>query len=76
MIALVRSVISDSAASRSIRPVPGTESTSTGRAPACSTALAVATNVIAGISTSWPGPICAACIDRISAAVHDETQRQ
>ena len=76
MIARVRSVIAASAASRSMRPVPGTESTSTGRAPACSTAFAVATNVIAGISTSSPGPMPAACIDRISAAVHDETQRQ
>ena len=76
MIALVRSVTIDSAASRSIRPVPGTESTSTGLAPACSTALAEATNVIAGTSTSSPGPTARTCIARISAAVQEDTQRQ
>ena len=76
MIARVRGVIAASAASRSISPVPGTESTSTGVAPACSTALAEATNVIAGTSTSSPGPIPSTCSDRISAAVHEETQRQ
>ena len=45
-------------------------------APACSTALAEATNVIAGISTSSPGPIPSTRSDRISAAVHDDTHRQ
>ena len=55
--------------------MPGSESTSTGVAPACSTAFAEATNVIAGTSTSSPGPIPSTCIASISAAVHDETQR-
>ena len=45
-----------SAASRSMSPVPGSQSTSTGVAPACSMALADATNVIDGTSTSSPGP--------------------
>ncbi len=76
MIARVAGVIAASAASRSINPVPGTESTSTGVAPACSTALAEATKVIAGTSTSSPGPIPSTSIARNSAAVHDETQRQ
>src|SRR5437588_9484004 len=75
MIALVRDVIAARAASRSISPVPGSESTSTGVAPACSTALAEATNVIAGTSTSSSGPIPSTRIDRISAAVHEDTHR-
>ncbi len=76
MMARVRGVIARSAASRSIKPVPGTESTSTGVAPACSTALAEATKVMAGTSTSSPGPIPRTWSERISAAVHEETQRQ
>ena len=75
MIAVVRGVIAASAASRSISPVPGSLSTSTGGAPACSTAFAEATNVIAGTSTSSPGPDPEDLIASISAAVHDETQR-
>jgi hypothetical protein len=76
MIARVRLVIAASAASRSSNPVAGSQSTSTGVAPACSTALADATNVIAGTSTSSPGPTPSTCIDRISAAVQEETHRQ
>ena len=75
MIARVRGVIAAAAASRSIRPVPGSLSTRTGVAPTSSTALAVATNVIAGTSTSSPGPIAATWSASVSAAVHDDTQR-
>jgi hypothetical protein len=37
--------------------------------------LAEATNVIAGTSTSSPGPMSSACIAEISAAVHEDTHR-
>ena len=75
MIAFVRSVIAASAASRSIRPVTGSQSTSTGVAPACSTALADATKVIDGTITSSPGPTPSARIPRMSAAVQEAVHR-
>ncbi len=75
MIARVRVVTAAAAASRSIRPVLGSESTSTGVAPECSTAFALATNVIAGTSTSSPRPIPSTRSARISAAVQDDTHR-
>ena len=73
--ALVRGVIAASAASRSMRPWPGSLSTSTGVAPACSTAFAEATNVIAGTRTSSPGPMPSAMSASVSAAVHEARQR-
>ena len=75
MIALVAGPTAASAASRSMRPVPGSESIITGVAPVCSTALADATKVIVGTSTSSPGPIPSTRSASISAAVHDDRHR-
>ena len=75
MIAFVRSVIAASTASRSIRPVPGSESTNTGVAPVCRIALAEAAKVIVGTITSSPSPTSSASSPSISAAVQEERQR-
>lgn len=68
-------MIAAAAASRSISPVTGSQSTNTGVAPTCSTALADATNVIVGTITSSPRPIASTRRASISAAVHEDTQR-
>ena len=53
----------------SIRSVRGSTSANTGVAPACKTASAVATNVMAGTITSSPGPTPAALNARDRASV-------
>ncbi len=54
MIAAVRGPIAARAAAGSISPVPSSTSHSTGVAPACTTARAVAMKVCAGTITSSP----------------------
>ena len=71
MSAAVRGVIAASTASGSKLPVWGSTSAKTGRAPACTIALAVAQNVIGVVTTSSPAPIPAASSDRCRAAVHE-----
>ena len=72
MSARVRSVTSDSACSRSISPVAGSESTKTGRAPKCSIALAHDTKVMLGRSTSSPGPSSSIRSPIVRPAVQDD----
>src|SRR5437879_11355873 len=56
MIARVRGVIAAAIRAGSIVSVSGSTSTSTGRAPTCSTTLTVAANVSGVVITSSPGP--------------------
>jgi hypothetical protein len=59
--------------SASMLPVSRSTSTKTGRAPVCTTALAVAQKVIGLVITSSPGFTPATTIDRWSAAVQELT---
>ena len=60
----------------SMRNVSSSQSTTTGRAPARTTAIAVATNVLAGRITSLPGPIPAARMINSRASVPFATPTQ
>ena len=69
MIAAVRDVTAAAADAGSRQYVAGSMSAKTGRAPACTTALAVAAKVNAGTMTSSPGPMPAATSPRCRAEV-------
>ena len=76
MIAAVLRLTQASAESRSMRPLSSSTSQRTGVAPAWVTARADATNVIPGTITSSPGPMPAASIATVSAAVPEATPTQ
>jgi hypothetical protein len=69
----VRSVSTAAAESGSISPVPGSTSQKTGVAPVCRTPRTEAMNVWAGTITSSPGPMPAAFIAMVRAAVPEAT---
>ena len=69
MIADTFSPTASSSASRSISPVSGATSTNRHERPAAVTASAVATNVLAGTTTSEPGGRSAASRARCNASV-------
>ncbi len=69
----VRLLIAASTWRASMLPVSGSTSTSRTFAPACRTALAVATNVIGVVMTSSSGPRPSAVSERNSALVQLET---
>ena len=72
-MARVRPVIAASIRAGLIVSVSRSTSTSTGRAPTCSTTLTVAANVSGVVITSSPGPIPLASSAVWRAAVHELT---